>query len=102
MKFTNKDMETLLKIYGGDKKILGEDLPQMEQAADVTTYTFGKRSDGTDERKITRLGAIRKIGRQAWISGLARSAFHVTAMRYVDDNDEGKGFVYVDSREIFR
>lgn len=102
MKFNKKDMETLLKIYGGDKKILGEDLPQMEQAADVTTYTFGKRGDGTDERKITRLGAIRKIGRQAWISGLVRSAFHCTAMRYVDDSDESRGFVYFDSHNLFK
>ena len=102
MKFTKKDIDTLLKIYGGDEEILKEDLPQMEQAADVTTYTFGKRSDGSDEREITRLGAIRKIGRQAWISGLARSAFHVTALRYVDENDESKGFVCFNSREIFR
>lgn len=102
MKFTNKDMETLLKIYGGNKKILEEDLPQMEQAADVTTYTFGKNSDGSDERIITRLGVVRKIGRQAWISGLARSAFHCTAMRYVDDSDESRGFVYFDSHNLFK
>lgn len=102
MKFTNKDMETLLKIYGGDKEILKEDLPQMEQAADVTTYTFGKKSDGSDERIITRLGAVRKIGRQAWISGLSRSAFHCTALRYVDESDESKGFVCFDSHNLFK
>ena len=102
MKFNDKDMEVLLKIYGEEKKILEEDLPQIEQAADVTTYTFGKNSDGSDERTITRLGAIRKIGRQAWISGLARSAFHCTAIRYIDDSDESKGFVYFDSHNLFK
>ena len=95
-------MEVLLKIYGGDEKILEEDLPQIEQAADVTTYTFGKNRDGSDERTITRLGAIRKIGRQAWISGLSRSAFHWTALRYVDESDESKGFVCFDSRNLFK
>lgn len=101
MKFTNKDMETLLKIYGGDEEILKADLQQIEKSADVTTYTFGKDKYGNDERRITRIGAIRKLGRAKWISGLVRSAFHVTAMRYVDDNDEKRGFVWFNSKRLF-
>jgi hypothetical protein len=100
MKFTNNDMETLLKIYGGDKITLKEDLPQIELAADMTAYSFG--TNESNERIITRIGAIRKIGRGAWISGLVRSAFHRTAMRYVDDSDESRGYVYFDSSNIFK
>ena len=100
MTFGKKDLETLLKIYGGHRKFLAEDLPQIELAADMTAYSFG--TNDSNERTITRIGTIRKIGRQAWISGLVRSAFHRTAIRYVDDSDESKGYVYFDSRNMFR
>ena len=101
MEFNKKDMEVLLKIYGGEKEILEQDIEQLMKSADVTTYTFGKDKFGNDERRITRLGAIRKLGRAKWLSGLARSAFHVTALRYVDDADDKKGFVWFNSKRLF-
>ena len=100
MKFTKNDMETLLKIYGGDRKTLEEDLPQIELAADMTAYSFG--TNDSNERTITRIGAIRKIGRGTWLSGLVRSAFHRTALRYMDDSDESRGYVYFDSSNMFK
>ena len=102
MDFTEKDKATLLKIYGGVQKTLDEDIRQLEEAADVTEYTFGKEADLSDEREITRETAIRKLGRETWLSGLVRSAFHWTAMRYIDPKDPLKGFVWFNSKRLFK
>ena len=99
MTFTNKDKQYLLeKIYGGVKQTFDEDLPQIEEAADVTTYTLykGDKSDG----RISRTKAIALCGREGWLSGLSRAAFHWTAMREV----KGKLNLYVrfDAHKLFR
>ena len=98
MKLTDKDKEYLLeKIYEGIKQTFDEDLPQIEEA-DVTTYTLykGDKSDG----RISRTKAIALCGREGWLSGLSRAAFHWTAMREV----KGKPNLYVgfDAHKLFR
>ena len=102
MDFTEKDKETLLRLYGGMQKSLDKDIRQLEEAADVTVYTFGKKEDLSDEREITRETAIRKLGRAEWLSGIVRSAFHCTSMRYVDPQDPLKGFVWFNSKRLFK
>ena len=100
MKFTDSDKQYLLeKVYNGVMKTLKEDLPQIEEAADVTTYTLFE--DKRDCGMITRDEAIKLVGREMWLSGLSRSAFHWTAYRQVLDNPDG-GLVMFDSKKLFR
>lgn len=100
MKLTDSDKQYLLaNVYNGVKKTLEEDLRQIEEAADVTKYKLfeGKRDCGM----ITRDEAIKLVGREMWLSGLSRSAFHWTAYRQVLDNPDG-GLVMFDSKKLFR
>ena len=99
MKFTKKDKEYILHLYGGIQKTVDEDIGQIEAAADVTEYYVMDKSHDDNKRKISRLGAIRLLGREGWISGLVRSAFHWTAMRETKD---GNRYVSFDSRKLFR
>ena len=99
MEFTKQDKACILKLYGGVQKTVDEDIGQLEEAADVTEYTVIDKLHGDKERKITRLGAIRLVGREGWLSGLVRSAFHWTAMRETKD---GSRYVYFDSSRLFR
>lgn len=99
MKLTDTDKKYLLeKIYGGIKKNFDEDFRQIEKAADVTTYILynGDKSDG----RISRTKAIALCGREGWLSGISRAAFHWTAMREV----KGKLDLYVgfDAHKMFR
>ena len=105
MKFTDKDKQFLLeKIYGGLKKTFEEDLPQIEEAADVTKYSLIKYEEDNwrgkyDEKRISRTEAIRILGRKGWLSGLSRAAFHMSAVRNLDDM---RSQVYFDSRNLFK
>lgn len=100
MKFTDSDKQYLLeKVYDGVTKTLEEDLPQIEEAADITTYTLFE--EDRDCGMITRDAAIELVGREMWLSGLARSAFHWTACRQVLDNSD-RAYVMFDSRKLFR
>ena len=74
-----------------------EDLPQIEEAAECTTYEVMRICDEKG-KMITRTGAIRLLGREVWLDGLVRSAFHWTACRYLDD----KRVVCFDSHELFK
>ena len=99
MKLTDTDKKYLLeKIYGGIKQTFEEDLPQIEEAADVTTYTLYKGDKV--EGRISRTKAIALCGLEGWLSGISRAAFHWTAMREV----KGKPNLYVgfDAHRMFR
>lgn len=99
MKMTDNDKAYLLeKIYGGIKQTFEEDLPQIEEAADVTTYTLYKGDKV--EGRISRTKAIALCGLEGWLSGISRAAFHWTAMREV----KGKPNLYVgfDAHKMFR
>lgn len=94
--FTDADKAHLLEIYGGDEACLADDLSQIEEAATRTAYTYtpyhelGSKRIGVEE-------AIGLLGRGTWLSGLVRSAFHVTAVRCADD-----GSVLFDSSRLFK
>ena len=93
-KLTEKDKK-LLKEWG----YLDEDMKQIEEGASVGAITFTSK-DRTYKHEITPQKAIRIIGREQFLSGLSRSAFHWSAIRYVKDNDEN-GFVYFDMAKLF-
>jgi hypothetical protein len=91
---TAKD-KSLLKEWG----YLDEDMAQIEEGANVGRITFTYKGR-TYEHEITPQRAIRIIGREQFLSGLSRSAFHWSAIRYRNDNDKN-GYVYFDMHKLF-
>lgn len=71
MKLTKADKELLTK-WGHEES----DFPQIERAFDkrVTTYQMGGKPIARDE-------AIEALGREDYLSGISRSAFHYSATR---------------------
>lgn len=109
MKFTSDDRVALLKCYGakdGDEAStkraamqLDEDIGQLAAAADVTTYELCDADGREVIQKISKTEAIRRLGREGWLAGLVRSAFHMTAMRQTVDD---KNYVCFDSHRLFK
>ena len=81
-KLTSADRVHLLKVYSGDHKALSDDYGQIEEAARVATYQLCD-ADGREivKPRISRVMAIKLLGRNGWLSGISRCAFHTTAMR---------------------
>lgn len=94
MKMTKADKAYLRSISESEQYF-----PQIEEAMDVTEYKLLDADGLTTIRKISRKEAIELLGRETWLNGLDRSAFHWTAMRETKD---GKGYVLFDSSALFR
>lgn len=88
MGLTAKDRELLLS-WGYEER----DFQQIERATrkSNTSYTLG----GTP---IDREEAIQLLGRENYLSGIARSAFHCSAARETGDGRN----VYFDSFRLFK
>ena len=69
------------------------DLPQIEDAlhASRTTYSL-------DGEPITRAQALHLLGRESYLAGISRSAFHFTAVQSTE-NGKTVGF---DSYKLFQ
>ena len=65
----------------------------------VTKYELTDADGRETIRRISRKEAIELLGRETWLSGLDRSAFHWSAMRQTKDD---KGYVYFDSSKLFK
>ena len=78
MKLSKKDKTYLLSI--GCREI---DFRQIENVISKTRYYLYKVR-GNEEKRIGREVVINLIGRESFLSGINRSAFHYTAVRYVD------------------
>lgn len=89
MKLTKADKAYLLSIGESEQYF-----PQIEEAMKVTKYELTDAEGRNTIRTLTRKAAIELLGRETWLNGLDRSAFHWTAMREAKD---GKGFVHFDS-----
>lgn len=87
MKLTKKDRDWLMAL--GHREC---DLPQIEDAlhAGRTTYTL-------NDEPITRAQAIQLLGRESYLAGISRSAFHYTAEQ-TTENGDAVGF---DSYKLF-
>ena len=85
MKITKEEKMYLERCGFGRK-----DLAQIQEAIreDKTTYEM-------DGASITREEAVTRLGRLDYLSGIARSAFHFTAMRITED---GKAILFDSSR----
>lgn len=67
------------------------DLAKIEEATQRAIYKYcGKQ--------ISRDKAIRLLGRERYLSGISRSAFHYSAARRTDDGQ----VVYFDSSRLFK
>lgn len=90
--------KTLLKDYG----YLDKDFPQIKQAYSKTTYTLCENTKVSGkERKETEIKgmkAIELLGREDFLSGLSRSAFHYSAYRDITENSG----IYFNSSKLFK
>lgn len=95
MRLTNDD-KFLLKDWGFPE----EDFDQIETAfmKKYTTYKLLKGGENEKEETISREKALEILGREQYLSGIGRSAFHWTSVR---ENDEGK-CVYFNSSKLFK
>lgn len=87
MKLTNEDKE-LLMDWGHPK----EDLKQIERATSKTIYTLDSGE------KISASEALTILGRNVYLSGISRSAFHWTSYR---ESEKGQS-VHFDSSRLFQ
>lgn len=86
MKLTEND-KALLRRWGEEDKYF----PQIEEATRRTTYEL-------DGKRISANEAIAALGREEYLSGIHRSAFHYTAVRKTRDGR----LVYFDSSILFK
>lgn len=77
-KLTKEDEQYLLEL--GNKK---EDLKQLNDAYKECVYWLCKGA--TKQRRISRTNAIELLGREKFLSGISRSAFHMTAWRDINE-----------------
>lgn len=94
MKLTNQD-KAILK-NGAAYPMDDNDLIQIERVLQKR-YTKYRHND----HPISREQAIDLLGREKFLSGIRRSAFHFTAARPVSDNP-ADGVVYFDSSAFFK
>lgn len=92
MKLTKSDKE-LLAFWGFREK----DFPQIEEAMkkSKTKYTLGATP-------ISREKAIALLGRDMYLSGISRSAFHFSAAREVPSKSVVSKIVYFDSSRLLK
>jgi hypothetical protein len=86
-----------MKLTSEDKKILKEngyldkDMHQIEEATARTVYEM-------NDKEISQKKALEVLGREEYLSGISRSAFHWSAVR---SNSNGET-VYFDSSKLFK
>ena len=87
MKLTEEDRDFLRTQYHEDE----ESIDQIEKALRKTTFHMGNERISAEE-------VIARIGREMFLSGIDRSAFHVTALRITPDGKE----IFFNSRRFFK
>lgn len=94
MKLTKSDKQYLLSINESEQYF-----PQIEAAMETTKYELTDADGRQTIRSLTRDEAIDLLGRETWLNGLDRSAFHWTAMRQTKD---GQNYILFDSSKLFK
>ena len=87
MKLTVNDKE-LLATWGYPEN----DFEQIEEAIHNTAYTLDFKT------RLSPKAVVERLGRELFLSGLARSAFHWTAVR----NDVNGHAIRFDSSKLFK
>jgi len=85
MKLTNDD-----KVYLLTLGYIEKDFSQIERAANIAKYDVSGKF-------MTRREAIARLGKHVWLNGVARSAFHWSAVRL---DKEGIA-IYIDSSKLW-
>lgn len=88
MKLSKKDKEYLKKCGYREK-----DMEQIEKAMTKTIYKINNRE------RITKEKASEMLGREAYLSGLSRSAFHRSSAMEISNSGN---IVSFDSSRIFQ
>ena len=87
MKLTNEDKAYLRELGHPET-----DFAQIEEAIGKTVYTLNFK------KQISCAKAIELLGRQTFLSGISRSAFHLSASRQIGDTAVTVDF---DSSKLF-
>lgn len=97
MRLTDED-KTLLRSWGEKE----DAIPQI-QAATCAKYTdiFYRKESNAPKVQISHTKAIELLGREDYLSGIQRSAYHGTACRYVG-SDILNGIVFFSSWRLFK
>ena len=93
MKLTNKDKNYLLSIGYTEN-----DFEQIGNIAKYTKYEMFTKEDESIVTTITQKKTIELLGRNTFLSGLGRTAFHQSAVRYIY---EGTIYVVFDGSNFF-
>lgn len=88
MKLTNKDKD-ILRGFGYKDK----DFKQIEMAT-LKKYTVYKLNN----KKVQLEKVLEMMDRKEYLSGIARSAFHWSSVRFTSNEEE----VYFDSSKLFK
>ena len=87
MKLTNENKAYLIELGYPEA-----DFAQIEEAIGKTVYTLNFK------KQISLEKALELLGRQTFLSGISRSAFHYSAVRRIGDSDVTVDF---DSSKLF-
>lgn len=90
----NYNDKQILKAHGYNES----DFDQIERAANKSTFTF-QDENGEPQYAVNVHEAVELLGRETFLSGIARSAFHCTTSRVNPDTGQRVGF---DSSVLFR
>lgn len=89
-----KDDTELLKSWGYSQK----DIEQIKEARKFLVLTTQDSSNEDKEIKISKDKAIELLGRETFLSGLARASFHFTSVRSSDEYED----VFFDCSRMFK
>lgn len=93
-----------MKLTAEDKELLSDwgfpedDFEQIEEAMKKKYTKYVLYANDKDGQPISREQAIEFLGREVYLSGISRSAFHFSSIRY---NDKGQE-VYFKSHDLFK
>lgn len=93
MKLTDEDKKFLREMYDETEE---RNLKQIEDCSKKTVFTLINKDEKETRysslwytsKRITEKEAIRLLGRETFVSGMHRAAFHRSAIRYVPNTDE--------------
>lgn len=88
MKLTNKDKDLLIRM--GYQNSDFSDIENSRFRYEMFWCTNGLHSD----IQVSQKQAIKLLGREEFISGIARATYHDTAVRYIKDFNDGCGIYF--------
>ena len=88
MKLTNKDKDLLIKR--GYQSFEMSEIENSRFSYEMFWNTNGLQS----AIQVTQKQAIKLLGREEFISGIARATYHDTAVRYIKDFSDGSGIYF--------